>query len=82
MRPGSVESLIAPERDSHAHAEVCDVDQTMISVGDGEGAFSELKGLSFERDNRYPVCVTLQYYKATSSGEVDEIGSLGTDRNV
>jgi len=52
--------------------EACDVDQAMISVGDGEGRFSELKGLSIERDNRYPVRVTLQYYKATSNGEVNE----------
>jgi len=53
-------------------AEVCDVDQAMISVGDAEGEFSELKGLTIERDSNYPVRVTLQYYKATSNGELND----------
>lgn len=49
----------------------CDVDQAMISVGADEGPFNELRSASIVRDHRYPIRVTLQYYKATSNGIVN-----------
>eukprot|EP01129_Flabellula_baltica_P013560 TRINITY_DN631_c0_g1_i2.p1 TRINITY_DN631_c0_g1~~TRINITY_DN631_c0_g1_i2.p1 ORF type:complete len:444 (-),score=107.95 TRINITY_DN631_c0_g1_i2:7-1338(-) len=49
-----------------------DVEDAILSVGESEGKFREVGNLSIERDDRYPVRVTLQYYKATSNGHVDE----------
>ena len=40
--------------------------------GKVEGPFTEIDGLEIERDDRYPVRVTVQFYKATSNGVVSE----------
>lgn len=48
-----------------------DVVDAMVSVGKkDEGSFSELGGLAIERDVRWPVRITVQYYKATSNGRI------------
>ena len=44
----------------------------MIGHGKVEGPFTEIDGLEIERDDRYPVRVTVQFYKATSNGVVSE----------
>jgi len=49
-----------------------DVENVIIKVGKSEGKYKELDGLSIERDDRFPVRVTLQYYKATSNGVINE----------
>jgi len=49
-----------------------DVEDAIVKVGASEGKFKEIGGLSIERDPNYPVRVTLQYYKATSNGIVEE----------
>src|SRR5262249_48146644 len=36
------------------------------------GPFTEIDNLDIERDERYPVRVTVQFYKATSNGVVSE----------
>lgn len=47
------------------------VESAIIKVGEDEGEFSEINGLRMERDTRFPIRVTMQYYKATSNGAVD-----------
>lgn len=47
-----------------------DVENAVIGYGDIEGPFTEIDGLPIERDNRFPVRVTVQFYKATSNGVV------------
>ena len=47
-----------------------DVEAAVIGHGDEEGPFTEIGGLKIERDERYPVRVTVQFYKATSNGVV------------
>jgi hypothetical protein len=47
------------------------VENAVIGHGDMEGPFTEIDGLSIERDVRYPVRVTIQFYKATSNGIVE-----------
>jgi hypothetical protein len=49
-----------------------DVEAAVIGHGDEEGPFTEIGGLKIERDERYPVRVTAQFYKATSNGVVSE----------
>ena len=46
------------------------VENAVIGHGATEGVFKELNGLEIERDERFPVRVTVQFYKATSNGVV------------
>lgn len=47
-----------------------DVENAVIGHGELEGPFTEIDGLDIERDTRFPVRVTIQFYKATSNGVV------------
>ncbi|HTL37187.1 MAG TPA: hypothetical protein VL326_28825 [Kofleriaceae bacterium] len=47
-----------------------DVDEAVIGHGDVEGPFTEIDGLAIKRDARFPIRVTVQFYKATSNGVV------------
>jgi hypothetical protein len=49
-----------------------DVEAAVIGHGAVEGPFTEIDGLEIERDDRFPVRVTVQFYKATSNGVVSE----------
>jgi hypothetical protein len=49
-----------------------DVEEAVIGHGKVEGPFTEIDSLDIERDERYPVRVTVQFYKATSNGVVSE----------
>ncbi len=55
-----------------AMAAPSDVEEAVIGHGKVEGPFTEIDGLEIERDERYPVRVTVQFYKATSNGVVSE----------
>jgi hypothetical protein len=47
-----------------------DVEAAVIGHGEEEGPFTEIDNLKIERDERYPVRVTVQFYKSTSNGVV------------
>lgn len=49
-----------------------DIEAAVIGHGAAEGPFSELAGLEIERDPRYPIRVTVQFYQATSNGVASE----------
>jgi hypothetical protein len=49
-----------------------DVEQAVLGHGEELGAFTEINGLTVRRDERFPVRVTVQFYKATSNGVVSE----------
>jgi hypothetical protein len=49
-----------------------DVEAAVIGHGAVEGPFTEIDGLPIERDPRFPIRVTVQFYKATSNGIVSE----------
>jgi len=49
-----------------------DVEAAVIGHGEIEGPFTEIDGLKIERDERFPIRVTVQFYKATSNGIVSE----------
>ena len=40
----------------------------MIGHGKVEGPYTEIDDLEIERDDRFPIRVTVQFYKATSNG--------------
>lgn len=47
-----------------------DVENAVIGHGPLVGPFTEVNGLAIERDPRFPIRVTVQYYKATSNGVI------------
>ncbi|HOS39254.1 MAG TPA: hypothetical protein PLG31_05930 [Spirochaetota bacterium] len=49
-----------------------DVESAVIGHGTVEGPFTEIGGIPIERDERFPIRVTVQFYKATSNGVVSE----------
>jgi hypothetical protein len=49
-----------------------DVEDAVVGHGKVEGPFTEIAGLAIERDERFPVRATVQFYKATSNGVVSE----------
>jgi hypothetical protein len=54
-----------------------DVENAVIGHGEVEGPFTEIDGLAIERDPRFPIRVTVQFYKATSNGVVSEKDMAG-----
>ena len=65
LAPTTASSMDAKSRSS-------DVEAAVIGHGEVEGPFTEIAGLDIERDERFPVRVTVQFYKATSNGIVSE----------
>ncbi len=53
-------------------ASLSDVEEAVIGHGEVEGPFTEIDGLEIERDDKYPIRVTVQFYKATSNGVVSK----------
>ncbi len=49
-----------------------DVEQAVLGHGPNLGPFNEGHGLRFARDPRFPIRITVQFYKATSNGVVSE----------
>jgi hypothetical protein len=49
-----------------------DVENAVIGHGKVEGPYTEIDNLEIERDERFPIRVTVQFYKATSNGVVSE----------
>jgi hypothetical protein len=49
-----------------------DVEAAVIGHGLAEGPFTEIDNLDIQRDSRYPIRVTVQFYKATSNGVVTD----------
>jgi hypothetical protein len=52
--------------------EKSDVEAAVIGHGPIEGPFTEVDRLDIERDPKFPIRVTVQFYKATSNGVVTE----------
>ena len=49
-----------------------DVEVAVVGHGKAEGPYKEIDRLAIERDTRFPVRVTVQFYQATSNGVVSE----------
>lgn len=65
--------MAAPAAESAAKSSTrSDVEQAVVGYGPAEGPFHEMNGLAVERDPRFPIRVTVQFYKATSNGVVSE----------
>lgn len=64
--------LFCAEAPAAMELEESDVENAVISHGEIEGPFTEIDQLAIERDDRFPVRVTVQFYKATSNGVLAE----------
>ena len=62
--------------------EKSDVEAAVIGHGEVEGPFTEIDGLAIERDDRFPIRVTVQFYKATSNGVVSEADLREIQRQI
>ncbi len=51
---------------------VSDVEVAVLGHGETEGPYRELNGQRIERDERFPIRVTVQFYRATSNGVVND----------
>ncbi len=49
-----------------------DVEEAVIGHGKVEGPYTEIDNLDIERDESFPIRVTVQFYKATSNGLVSD----------
>jgi hypothetical protein len=63
----------APSKaDSVGRARGSDVEQAVLGHGPNLGPYDEGRGLALVRDTKFPVRITVQFYKATSNGVVSE----------
>jgi hypothetical protein len=70
--PGAVErSMGIAQPCAFAMPEVSDMEDAVIGHGEEEGEHLELGSYKLERDDRYPLRLTVQFYKATSNGIID-----------
>lgn len=65
-----------------APAEESDVEQAVLGHGPNLGPYNEGRGLKLVRDPKFPVRVTVQFYKATSNGVVNEADLDGIARSI
>ncbi|MEJ7732489.1 MAG: hypothetical protein WKG00_25200 [Polyangiaceae bacterium] len=59
-----------------------DVEQAVLGHGPNLGPYSEGRGLRLVRDPKFPIRVTVQFYKATSNGVVSEKDLDGIARSI
>ncbi len=69
---GLYESEVKMSAAPMEEADASDVEAAVIGHGAVEGPFTEIDGIEIERDERFPIRVTVQFYKATSNGIVSE----------
>ena len=65
-----------------SRAERSDVEQAVIGHGDDLGPFREMGGLRLVRDDRFPVRVTVQFYRATSNGVISQADLQQVKRQI
>jgi hypothetical protein len=67
---GAAQESAAPAAPAAAAKRSSDVEQAVLGHGRVEGKFEEGGRKRLERDERFPIRVTVQFYKATSNGVV------------
>ncbi|MDB5220599.1 MAG: hypothetical protein JWO86_8526 [Myxococcaceae bacterium] len=62
--------------------EPSDVEQAVLGHGPNVGPFNEGHSLKIERDPKFPIRITVQFYKATSNGAVSDIDLDSISRSI
>ncbi len=65
-----------------AKEEKSDVEQAVLGHGPNLGVFDEGHRLRIERDPKFPIRITVQFYKATSNGVVSDIDLDSISRSI
>ena len=65
-----------------SEAGVSDVEQAVLGHGPNLGPFNEGHQLRFERDPKFPVRITVQFYKATSNGVASDVDLDSIARSI
>lgn len=73
---------MAEDEGGGAERKRSDVEQAVLGHGPNLGKFDEARGLKLERDTRFPVRVTVQFYKATSNGVVSDTDLDSISRSI
>jgi hypothetical protein len=76
---GAVKYKSAKSMDERARP---DMEVAVLGHGEEEGPYTELDGLTIERDPRFPVRVTVQFYQATSDGRLDDANMTRLVRQI
>lgn len=71
-----------PAARASKEAERSDVEQAVLGHGPNLGTYNEGHNLRLVRDPRFPIRVTVQFYKATSNGVVSEKDLDGIARSI
>lgn len=71
LAEGAMSDSAAPMASSARRGGARDLDTAVLGHGPTEGKYTELDGLTIERDARFPVRVTMQFYQATETGTID-----------
>ena len=82
MAKGAPAPASAPAKDMASADEKSDVEQAVLGHGPNLGRFDEGRRLRLERDTRFPVRITVQFYKATSNGVVSDIDLDSISRSI
>lgn len=73
----------APAAESAAGPkDTSDVEQAVLGHGPNVGPFNEGHRLRLERDPKFPIRITVQFYKATSNGAVSDIDLDSISRSI
>ncbi len=75
-------SAAARPSDGMARDEKSDVEQAVLGHGPNVGPFNEGHQLRLERDPKFPVRITVQFYKATSNGIVSDVDLDSISRSI
>ena len=59
-----------------------DVEQAVLGHGPNLGPFNEGHRLRLQRDPKFPIRITVQFYKATSNGVVSDIDLDSISRSI
>jgi hypothetical protein len=83
MAPTMAAPSAPPAEDSDAESEKkSDVEQAVLGHGPHLGPYTEGHGARLVRDPKFPIRITVQFYKATSNGVVSEKDLDGIARSI
>ncbi len=78
--PMPAPSMAAPA--GAAESSKSDVEQAVLGHGPNRGPFQEGRRLRLERDPKFPIRITVQFYKATSNGVASDIDLDSIARSI
>ena len=82
MKPSAMAKKSASAESAAGAADKSDVEQAVLGHGPNVGPFNEGHRLRLERDPKFPIRITVQFYKATSNGAVSDIDLDSISRSI